>query len=220
MSFYDPHGIYQPGRGRRTRHRGQVIQSRLTEPPVTIEQRLVPIYRDYFLRNGILGSPVSELPVKLSAMSFIITDVYESVFSFDDILNSWDRREMAPSGNYWYVDTYQPLYSFFLVFVPLETHFVFYVSGTIGDNSVESGVPVGFRLPLGLSTDPPTAYIKNIASTPSSSSPCYGYLNFLLPGSTYLALSGRQFYYVDDTTVGRRYFYPPPQFLPRTIFSI
>lgn len=220
MSFYDPHGIYQPGRTRRTRHKGQVIQSRLTDPPVTIEQRLVPIYRDYFLRNGILASPVSELPIKLSAMSFIITDVSEVVFSFDDVLNSWYHREMISAGKYWYVDMSQPLYSFFLVFVPLKTHFVFYVSGTIGDNSVESTVPVGFRLPLGLSTDAPIAYITNIASTPPSTSPYYGYLNFLLPGSTYLTLSGRQFYYVDDTTVGRRYFYPPPQFLPRTIFSI
>lgn len=220
MSFYDPHGIYRPERNRRTRHRGQVIQSRLTDPPVTIEQRLVPIYRDYFLRNGILASPVSELPIKLTFMSFIITNVSEVVFSFDDIINSWDQRPMTLSGNYWHVDASQPLYSFYLVFVPLETHFVFYVSGTIGDSSVVSNVPVDFRLLHDLSTDPPIAYIKSIASTPSSTSPYYGYLNFLLPGSTYLTLSGRQFYYVDNTAVGRRVFYPPPQFLPHTIFSI
>lgn len=56
MSVYDPHRIFSSNSSHR-RHKGQVIQSRLVDRPVTIDKRLVPIYRDFLLSNGLISLP-------------------------------------------------------------------------------------------------------------------------------------------------------------------
>lgn len=61
MSDYDPHRIFLSKSSRR-RHKGQIIQSRLVDRPVTIDQRLVPIYRDFLLSNGLISPPPPPSP--------------------------------------------------------------------------------------------------------------------------------------------------------------
>lgn len=218
MSIYDPHRIFSSDSSRR-RHKGQVIQSRLVDRPVVIDQRLVPVYRDFLLANGLIPSS-SSLPIKLANLNFYIPGLTSVDFTFEQLVTTWTHVSMTLRGNFWeYSGTTQPLHSFYLGFVPLDTGFVFYVSGTQGDDSVSSNCPVSFRIPSTYSTSSPLLYFTQIAVT-DPSSPYFGYLNIQVTDDTSITFSGRELYYVDDTTVGRRAFYPPPQFLPRSIFDL
>lgn len=219
MSVYDPHRIFSSNSSYR-RHKGQVIQSRLVDRPVTIDQRLVPIYRDFLLANGLIPSS-SSLPIKLANLNFHIPGLASVDFTFERLVTTWTRVSMTLSGNFWeYSRTSQPLYSFCLGFVPLDTGFVFYVSGTQGDSRAQTNCPVSYRIPSTYSTSSPLLYFTQIAVTPPDSSPYFGYLNIQVTDDTSITFSGRQLYYADDTTIGQRVFYPPPQFLPRSIFDL
>ena len=218
MSVYDPHRIFSPNSSRH-RHKGQIIQSRLVDRPVTIDQRLVPIYRDFLLTNGLIPlSSDTSLPVRLSVMNFVVPGLEQVDFTFDDIVNSWPHLLMTDDGDFWHLFTQQPVYSFMLCFVPLETHLAFFISGSHADPTQTSSY-TEFRLYKEVSETAPIVYYRIIIQTPPDTSPFYGFWNFLVDGDVYMTFSGRQFFIKSGEDFPKRW-YPSPQFLPRTLFDI
>lgn len=79
--MFDPHHVNT--HSKRRGHKGQIIQQRLINPPITIEHRLIPIYRDYLIKNNLLPPPPSPSP----ATSFDLQSGYPSKLFFLSPIN-------------------------------------------------------------------------------------------------------------------------------------
>lgn len=61
--MFDPHRTRRSDSRYYTR-KGQVLQASLVNTNPVIDQRLVPIYKNYILKNGIIPPPPQPLPIK------------------------------------------------------------------------------------------------------------------------------------------------------------
>lgn len=87
--MFDPH-YTRSNHNRRYQKRGQIIQAKKVQIPRTIEQDLIPLYQEYFIKNYIPGFTPPQFPIS----SFYIKDASTKLHSHSGSLSIPSRHSV------------------------------------------------------------------------------------------------------------------------------
>lgn len=168
MSYYDPQGTRRSHQRKYTR-KGQVIQAKLVNTPRTIENPLIPMYRQFFLNNpqygiGVVTPSIKTYPYTIDGISFSQVGQPTLIPTFSSFSLSTSFSNAIAT-----IVTRAPVSkSFLFTYIPTSTGFFFGCQGFLVDTA---STPIYISPPSSdFLTYPCTAHSTLVSRTTSTNS--------------------------------------------------